>query len=418
MFLLLRMTIEKTLNTLYSRRKVMYQFFCNLLSWFMTSLLTNFLACFMPSLSGIFRSKSRRNGFTLVELLVVIAIIGVLIALLLPAVQAAREAARRMQCSNKLKQIGIASHNYYGTYNALPCGRPVAPAAVTSGAVRWSLFIWILPFIEQSAAYNTLTARDIWGNTTYWNPMITSTPDSEFNKVLTSKYDFLLCPSDSNSSRKTATALGCSNYVYSSGDYAVHAGASAGKNRGPFGIGLWLGLNAVNDGTSNTLFFSERVINKTSGRGIKESFAHSVTDVFKNGNDGACEADFIPLLCLQTKDKNEYKTGISVSNEGGSRWSDACTTTVWTNTILPPNAPSCLASLSGIIPMINPPTSYHSSGVNVVRADASGGFISETVDAGTLLSTGVGNECKLSGESNFGVWGAFGSIDGKESKGL
>ncbi|MDR0338556.1 MAG: DUF1559 domain-containing protein [Planctomycetaceae bacterium] len=66
--------------------------------------------------------------------------------------------------------------------------------------------------------------------------------------------------------------------------------------------------------------------------------------------------------------------------------------------------------------MINPPTSYHTGGVNVVRADASGGFISETVDAGTLSSSG--NNCKLSDESPFGVWGAFGSIDGGEGKGL
>jgi prepilin-type N-terminal cleavage/methylation domain-containing protein len=380
----------------------------------------------MLCVSGIFRSKSHRNGyrtgFTLVELLVVIAIIGVLIALLLPAVQAAREAARRMQCSNKLKQIGIAVHNYHDIHNTLPCGRPALGVGISlteDWLGRWSLFVWILPFIEQSAAYSALTAHDILGDSNYNGPWSTTTPDPNVNTVMTSKYDFLLCPSDANSSRKGTGDIGCTNYVYSSGDYAVNPEYGfAGRNRGPFGVGKWLGLNAVNDGTSNSLFFSERVISKTNGRAIKESFAAAVTDVFTSYVDGACEADFIPLLCLQTKDKNQYSTTLAptVRNDGGIWWCDASTAFVWTNTILPPNSPSC-ASINNIsYPMINPPTSYHPGGVNVIRADASGGFISETVDAGTLSSSG--NNCVLSGESPFGIWGAFGSIDGGESKGL
>jgi type II secretory pathway pseudopilin PulG len=355
----------------------------------------------------------------LVELLVVIAIIGVLIALLLPAVQAAREAARRMQCSNKLKQIGIAVHHYHDNYNSLPSGRPIAPVASNLDLGGWSLCVWILPFIEQSAAYSTLTSHNIFGDSNYSNPGGTpSTPDSNVNTMLRSKYDFLLCPSDANSSRKTATEAGYTNYVYSSGDYTVHTTSFNGRNRGPFGIGKWLGLNAINDGTSNTLFFSERVINNTSGRGIKESIAYSVTNVFSGTGDGSCETNFRPLLCLNTKDKNEYSTTLapSIHNGGGGRWYNVATYRVWTNTILQPNAPSCHSNNNGGYPIINPPTSYHSGGVNVVRADASGGFISETVDAGTLSSSG--NNCVSSGESPFGVWGAFGSIDGNESKGL
>jgi prepilin-type N-terminal cleavage/methylation domain-containing protein len=382
--------------------------------------MTNLIAYVMLCVNGTFRSTSRRNGyrtgFTLVELLVVIAIIGVLIALLLPAVQAAREAARRMQCSNKLKQIGIAVHNYHDTYNTLPCGRPVAPVPSNPWIGRWGLFVWILPFIEQLAAYNTLTSHDILGDSNYNSSTNISTPDSEVNKVKTSKYDFLLCPSDSNSSRKTATNLGFTNYVYSSGDYTVHTLIFAGRNRGPFGIGRWLGLNAINDGTSNSLFFSERAISQANGRGIKESLAVAVSNVWVNSDDGTCQVAFRPLLCLNTKNKNEYASGISVTSGGGTHWCASDTYDVWTNTILPPNAPSCLVDWDTTYPMISPPTSYHPGGVNVVRADASGGFISETVEAGTLLSTG--NNCKLSGESNFGIWGAFGSINGGESKGL
>jgi prepilin-type N-terminal cleavage/methylation domain-containing protein/prepilin-type processing-associated H-X9-DG protein len=90
--------------------------------------------------------RGRRRAFTLVELLVVIAIIGILIALLLPAVQAAREAARRAQCSNHLKQLGLALHNYHDTHRAFP------PGGMTDNGLSW--IVMILPFIEQKPLYD------------------------------------------------------------------------------------------------------------------------------------------------------------------------------------------------------------------------------------------------------------------------
>ena len=106
-------------------------------------------------------NTEEKRGFTLVELLVVIAIIGMLIALLLPAVQAAREAARRMQCTNNLKQIGLAVHNFHDTRNALP------PCSL--GFIRVSTLALLMPFIEQQANYDRLSRPSIGvGRTTHW----------------------------------------------------------------------------------------------------------------------------------------------------------------------------------------------------------------------------------------------------------
>src|SRR2546427_5297251 len=96
-----------------------------------------------------------RSGFTLVELLVVIAIIGVLVALLLPAVQAAREAARRMSCSNNLKQLSLALHNYESTFSSLP------PAGIDTNQMSW--VVMLLPYMEQQPLFDKFNfAKGAW----------------------------------------------------------------------------------------------------------------------------------------------------------------------------------------------------------------------------------------------------------------
>ncbi|MHC2069465.1 DUF1559 family PulG-like putative transporter [Bremerella sp. T1] len=207
------------------------------------------------------RPVPMRSGFTLVELLVVIAIIGVLIALLLPAVQQAREAARRMQCSNNLKQLGLALHNFENTYQELPTGNV-------------SLFNWkitILPYLEQSVVYDQLDFSVAWGR--FDGRMFTGNP------VL---YDVtvpgLVCPSSALPDRNPAmTYSGTSpdwsqvhDYVGISGAYpdpqnrlsvctqvnAVQSGTHC--ENGAFINFRGRKLAEMTDGTSNTMVIAEQ----------------------------------------------------------------------------------------------------------------------------------------------------------------
>src|SRR2546423_832762 len=135
------------------------------------------------------RPSSDRRGFTLVELLVVIAIIGVLVALLLPAVQAARESARRMSCASNLRQVGLATHNYHDINQAFPIGvSNDIPGAGNGSNSNWTWPARILPFIEQSALYSQLNVGI--GNA----PLPTA--GTPLAQALLTPIPIYMCPSD------------------------------------------------------------------------------------------------------------------------------------------------------------------------------------------------------------------------------
>jgi prepilin-type N-terminal cleavage/methylation domain-containing protein/prepilin-type processing-associated H-X9-DG protein len=195
-------------------------------------------------------STRRRRAFTLIELLVVIAIIAILIALLLPAVQAAREAARRMQCTNNLKQLGLAINLYEQASGGLPPSAIVVntPSPGVLGTSDWGPFSRILPYLEQSATYAAYNF-----NAAYGDPAnLTATAQS----IAT-----YLCPSEVRTDKITDPSFGYTgwtNYGFCLGDWFVWAGPNGGPvTRSAFGPNLSRRWADFTDGTSQTIFVAE-----------------------------------------------------------------------------------------------------------------------------------------------------------------
>jgi len=192
------------------------------------------------------RRNWRRPAFTLVELLVVIAIIGVLVALLLPAVQAAREAARRTQCTNKVKQLSLSTHNFHDTFGLQPAAYA---SATTQNApkVNGNLFFYLLPFLELGNLYDSTTDPINVAS----SPALPSPPQ---NYVRARPVPAFLCPSaysipDGNWPGRTDWAVG--HYGF---NYMVFGG--------PATTGAWnrkTSMAGMTDGTSNVVIFAERM---------------------------------------------------------------------------------------------------------------------------------------------------------------
>lgn len=356
--------------------------------------------------------SSRANparGFTLVELLVVIAIIGVLVALLLPAVQQAREAARRMQCTNGLKQLGLALHNYHDTYQAFPIGKGGTPQVNH----RFGAIVGLLPFIEQQNLY-----AQIWSI-----PQGHSAPHTN-NAIWNTEIRSLRCPSDDFTWEappiaQSAYRTGKTNYMFSTGD-TIRGDARWGSSssttpmptRGMFGYLVAHKFSDVVDGTSNTIFMAERLITEfMQGQRSQVRLnagtawnAHSGSDLANN-----------PSLCMtEVGPGGYYANPGDVKGFTGDRWADGNVERTFFQTVLPPNGPSCSAgggAGGNAENCLIPPGSNHPGGVMALLGDGSVRFFSDTVDTGNL-----GAPTQNSGPSAYGVWGAMGTRNGGEAR--
>jgi len=324
------------------------------------------------------------KGFTLVELLVVIAIIGTLVGLLLPAVQAARETARRSSCSNNLKQLGLGIHNHFDAKGALPLTATAPPTAtaaqITSGwkdnYVLLSAHAMILPFIEQQSVYSVMNPA----NDCNWHH-----DNAKFGKMRISTF---LCPSADNSFNNAA-GYGGNNYAWSTGSSThSHFYKAPDSHNGMFNPVKALKFKDVTDGLSKTLMAAEFL----GGKGTGE-FPYDLAGV-GNSPGGSIwpEAAFITTAQLQTL---ASATASSTNGATGRYWSRGLPTQTVLNTVAPPNwlAPTMASSIGGWVTdcalSVSPPRSMHGGGVNAVMADGAVVFIPDSVDI--LLFQQLGN---------------------------
>ena len=363
------------------------------------------------------KNTSGLLGFTLVELLVVIAIIGMLIALLLPAVQAAREAARRMTCSNHVKQLSLALHTYHDANKNLP---GLGNLRVGGNATpNWSVIYSLLPYFEQQARYDDI-------NTNASNNSYDGRP------CLEAKIASLLCPSEGNG--KSLQYAG-TNYAASIGDcmWNPNDNKSNAEYRtvferiNPNNPRSRRDLGFITDGTSNTAAISEAIISDSpASRSVKGGIAAVAGVDNRTGGGTAAKCSF---SALTSGDRTVFATSVTVhaifpnepnaSYRGGRFWDGRPRYSAF-STVMPPNSPACQQptgdDLNPANPTVSmlPPQSNHSGGVNVGMFDGSVRFVPDSVNA---LTSGLSGEAAqvTSGRSEFGVWGAMGSPRGGES---
>ncbi|MEX0793155.1 MAG: DUF1559 domain-containing protein [Pirellulaceae bacterium] len=330
-----------------------------------------------------------RKAFTLVELLVVIAIIGVLVALLLPAVQQAREAARRSSCSNQLKQLGLALHLYHDTYLKFPIGAGHDGSTYTSGSYTSQRSPWsvaLLPYIEQTAIYE----RYNFAGASYSYSLEAGSAHADNRAVATTPMKAYTCPSYGG-----YNGLHTNYFGVMGGGVLETAYSATGSN---LGRAMWengilyrnsrVGMNGITDGTTNTLALGETIYQRAPLRDSSASqhyftWASSirmgqppipgtmagVTDVPINGWKGDGGMDDTAFIASEANSRGTIRSGTS-------------------STAAP--AVNCLQCRAF--------SSRHPGGAQFCMASGSVQFLSDTIDLAILRRLAIRNDGEVIGE--------------------
>lgn len=342
----------------------------------------------------------RRAAFTLVELLVVIAIIGILIALLLPAVQAAREAARRTQCNNNLKQLGLALHNHHDTFKFFPSG------SLLSAQFGPSPLVFMLPYVEQSALREIgFDDTDIVGNPGALYSGASAGVNAANDRVSATKVPLFVCPSDPRLTR-VDTQLAWTNYHSNYGNWVF----VPKRWDGPFGPSFDRTIsgtkvprlppqrmNEVLDGLSNTAAFSEVCQAPPTPGGPAEKRA----DCFEAGT----QAPTTLLAAATALQALNWKTASFAGAPAwgnppwrwrGYPWREGSIWRTGYTHLLAPNNP-CWRPNGDWWQLVTPASSLHPGGVNVVLCDGSVRYVRETISTTVWQATGsrAGSESAL-----------------------
>jgi prepilin-type N-terminal cleavage/methylation domain-containing protein len=302
------------------------------------------------------RRDGRSRGFTLVELLVVIAIIGILVALLLPAVQAAREAGRRTSCTNNLKQITLGSQNHHDVHRRFQPGYSYDPAIGSISEATW--LTYLLPFIEQDNLYQKIVFSQNFGSQPNVNSVITGAALSAY-----------LCPSDSVGSDKAFTYYGKGSYAGNGGigpmtSPANWATDSSIIKHGVFMLNSKTTMGHVIDGTSNTVLASEIVRSRGDDfRGVMHYPEGPILQFNRTPN---------------TTTPDDFRSSMCVSI---------------------PQAP-CVGTYSAYNnrAVIISARSLHPGGVNAALVDGSTRFVANTVNVATWQALGTIRDGEVVGE--------------------
>jgi prepilin-type N-terminal cleavage/methylation domain-containing protein/prepilin-type processing-associated H-X9-DG protein len=346
--------------------------------------------------------KSHRRGFTLIELLVVIAIIAVLIALLLPAVQAAREAARRIQCTNNLKQLGLASANFESSNGYYVPGYGPAFDPSTSGGTcgsRPNVLAQILPFLEMSNTFNAFNFRNCLSA---YGP--TSPNDTAESQVISA----FVCPSDGQTTKLSDD--GYTNYFACLGATAAQQTGSASYQEslttrlGIFNVTLDTGqpqylangqvnypnylrampvtIASVTDGTSNTAQFSETKRSYYTGQAGSVPAGSPLLIYLTSSGD-----NFIPPVCTPSNNSG------SIAYRGQEYYRNLPMTGYYSHT-LTPNTTMWDCGYLDFVRSHQAARSYHPGGVNAVMADGSVRFVKNSINiaAWNAVGTRAGGE--------------------------